>query len=200
VNAGRAAGTNRASRAVRFHEVTVPSVPNVFAMAANPTWFGRPAAMPADLSRVRPEFPALHQTVAGGKPLIYLDNAATTHKPRAVIDAVTRFYERDNYTVHLRLGDDGRVAAIGFEGSGCAISQASASIMTTQAKGETAAGIETAFGELKDILATGKTAADFNELSAFAGVHAFPARVKCATLPWHTVRAAMQQPEPSSGS
>ena len=98
----------------------------------------------------------------------------------------------DNCTVHLRLGDDGRVATIGFEGSGCAISQASASIMTTQSKGKTAAEIESAFGNLKNILATGQTPADFDELSAFAGVHAFPARVKCATLPWHTALAALK--------
>lgn len=105
----------------------------------------------------------------------------------------------DNCTVHLRLGDDGRIAAIGFEGSACTISTASASIMTTRIKNRSAAEIETTFNELKDILATGKTAADFNELSAFAGVHAFPARVKCATLPWHTALAAMKA-EPAGGT
>jgi nitrogen fixation NifU-like protein len=100
----------------------------------------------------------------------------------------------DNCTVYLRLGDEGRVAAIGFDGSACTISTASASIMTTRIKGKTPAEIETTFGHLKDILATGKTPEEFDELSAFAGVHAFPARVKCATLPWHTALAAMKQP------
>jgi cysteine desulfurase/selenocysteine lyase len=71
--------------------------------------------MSADLSRVRPEFPALHQTVAGGKPLIYLDNAATTHKPRVVIDAVTRFYERDNSNVHRGLHALSMRATDGYE-------------------------------------------------------------------------------------
>jgi cysteine desulfurase/selenocysteine lyase len=58
--------------------------------------------MISDFSRARADFPALHQTVHG-KPLVYLDNAATTHKPRAVIDALTRFYEKDNSNVHRGL-------------------------------------------------------------------------------------------------
>jgi cysteine desulfurase/selenocysteine lyase len=52
---------------------------------------------------LRAQFPALHQTMQGGKPLVYLDNAATTHKPRAVLDALARFYERDNANVHRGL-------------------------------------------------------------------------------------------------
>ncbi len=59
--------------------------------------------MPADFSLLRADFPVLHQTLAGGRPLVYLDNAATTHKPRAVIDALSRFYERDNSNVHRGL-------------------------------------------------------------------------------------------------
>ena len=51
---------------------------------------------------LRPHFPALHQTV-NGKPLVYLDNGATSHKPRAVIDALVRYYERDNSNVHRGL-------------------------------------------------------------------------------------------------
>lgn len=58
--------------------------------------------MNADLSNLRVDFPVLDQHV-GGHPLVYLDNAATTHKPRAVIDAVARFYERDNSNVHRGL-------------------------------------------------------------------------------------------------
>ena len=100
----------------------------------------------------------------------------------------------DNCTVFLRLDDAGRIAAVGFDGSGCAISTASASIMTTQIKGKTAAEVETAFAGLKDILATGQAPDDFNELAAFAGVHAFPARIKCATLAWHAALEAFQQP------
>jgi len=51
---------------------------------------------------LRHDFPALHQQVHG-KPLVYLDNAATTHKPRAVIEAIARYYERDNSNVHRGL-------------------------------------------------------------------------------------------------
>ena len=58
--------------------------------------------MSADFSAVRADFPALHQTVHG-KPLVYLDNAATTHKPQAVIDALAAYYERDNSNVHRGL-------------------------------------------------------------------------------------------------
>jgi nitrogen fixation NifU-like protein len=99
----------------------------------------------------------------------------------------------DNCTVHLRLDGD-RIAEIGFEGSGCAISQASASIMTTQVKGHTVAEAEAAFKGFKEILATGKAADELNILAAFAGVHAFPARLKCATLPWHAALEATRQP------
>ncbi|HEX9050582.1 MAG TPA: aminotransferase class V-fold PLP-dependent enzyme, partial [Anaeromyxobacter sp.] len=59
----------------------------------------RPAAPPLDPAAIRAEFPILRQTVRG-KPLVYLDNAATTQKPRAVIDAVRRYYEEDNANVH----------------------------------------------------------------------------------------------------
>src|SRR5580698_7498434 len=52
---------------------------------------------------LRAQFPAWHGLVQGGNPLVYLDNAATTHKPRAVLDALARFYERDNANVHRGL-------------------------------------------------------------------------------------------------
>lgn len=55
-----------------------------------------------DVSRIRRDFPALHQNVHG-KPLVYLDNAATSHKPQSVIDAVSHFYERDNSNIHRGL-------------------------------------------------------------------------------------------------
>jgi len=52
---------------------------------------------------LRAQFPALHQTVQNGRPLVYLDNAATTHKPRAVLETLAHFYERDNANVHRGL-------------------------------------------------------------------------------------------------
>src|SRR6185369_2231849 len=101
----------------------------------------------------------------------------------------------DNCTVYLGLDPAGRIAAIGFDGQGCAISQASASVMTTKIKGKTRPEVETVFAGFKDILATGKAPDELNELAAFAGVHAFPARMKCATLAWHAALEALKQPD-----
>lgn len=98
----------------------------------------------------------------------------------------------DKLTVFLRVEGD-RVAEIGFTGSGCAISQASASVMTTVVKGKSRAEIETLF-ETFQKLVTGKLESDpleLGELAAMAGVSQFPARVKCATLGWHTVVSAL---------
>jgi len=101
----------------------------------------------------------------------------------------------DQLTVHVAL-EDGVVEKLGFEGQGCAISTASASLMTEIAKGkpvDEVMAIFDAFHKLvtsdphsePDIGALGK-------LSVFAGVREFPMRVKCATLSWHTLRAALQ--------
>jgi nitrogen fixation NifU-like protein len=100
----------------------------------------------------------------------------------------------DNCTVYLRLEGE-RINEISFEGSGCAISQASASLMTTQLKGKTPAEAAETFREFHDIVTTGRMPEDFNELAAFAGVHTFPARIKCATLAWHAALDALKQPE-----
>jgi len=72
--------------------------------------------VPTDLSHTRAEFPILHQTV-NGKPLVYLDNAATTQKPRAVIDALVRYYERDNSNVHRGLHALSMRATDAYEGA-----------------------------------------------------------------------------------
>ncbi len=104
----------------------------------------------------------------------------------------------DNCTVFLHLDGAGRVDAIGFEGSGCAISQAATSLMTTQVKGKTAPEAETLFNEFKEIVTTGKAPEELSELAAFAGVHAFPARIKCATLGWHAALEALKQPPSAS--
>jgi nitrogen fixation NifU-like protein len=100
----------------------------------------------------------------------------------------------DNCTVHLHLDADDRVDAIGFEGSGCAISQAATSLMTTQVKGKTAAEAEALFNEFKQIVTSGHPPEEISDLAAFAGVHAFPARIKCATLGWHAALEAFKQP------
>jgi SUF system FeS assembly protein, NifU family len=96
----------------------------------------------------------------------------------------------DQCSVYLRLDGD-RIAEITFDGSGCAISQASASLMTTQLKGKTAADAEKLFNEFHDIVTTGKAPDEISDIGAFAGVHAFPARIKCATLGWHAALNAL---------
>ncbi len=89
----------------------------------------------------------------------------------------------DQCSVFLRLDGD-RIADIRFDGAGCAISQASASLMTTQLKGKTAAEAQGLYDEFHRIVTTGEPPEEINDLAAFAGVHAFPARIQCATLGW----------------
>lgn len=95
----------------------------------------------------------------------------------------------DQCNVYLRMDGD-RIAEISFDGSGCAISQASASLMTTQLKGKNIAEAEELFGKFHDIVTSGKEPEEISDLAAFAGVHAFPARIKCATLGWHAALEA----------
>ena len=75
-----------------------------------------PTAVPLDSERLRADFPILHQQVHG-KPLVYLDNAATAQKPRAVIDAISRYYERDNANVHRGVHDLSERATRAYEGA-----------------------------------------------------------------------------------
>lgn len=99
----------------------------------------------------------------------------------------------DHYTLYLKIVDD-TIVDISFEGSGCAISKASASVMTTLVKGRTKSEAGKMFetfrllvtGELKDV-----SYETLGKLGAFAGVSEFPARVKCASLAWHTMHSAM---------
>ena len=97
----------------------------------------------------------------------------------------------DQCNVYIRLEDD-KVAEISFDGSGCAISQASASLMTTQVKGKTAAEVKQLYDEFHEIVTTGKEPEEISDIAAFAGVHTFPARIKCATLSWHATLNALK--------
>lgn len=97
----------------------------------------------------------------------------------------------DECNVYLQLDGD-RITALSFDGSGCAISQASASLMTTQIKGKTAAETQKLFDEFHHIVTTGEAPAEISDLAAFAGVHTFPARIKCATLGWHAALNAIK--------
>ena len=99
----------------------------------------------------------------------------------------------DKLTVYLRM-HDGRIADVAFEGSGCAISIASASLMTERVRGNTSAEARTLHAALHALL-TGRDAvldaSALGKLAALAGVREYPARVKCATLAWHTLLAAL---------
>ncbi|MGI9107611.1 MAG: Fe-S cluster assembly sulfur transfer protein SufU [Pyrinomonadaceae bacterium] len=100
----------------------------------------------------------------------------------------------DQLTVYLQMEDD-RITEVSFEGSGCAISKASASMMTQTVKGKTRAEAETFFDEFHRMV-TGEldeeaTPNNLGRLKIFAGVREFPARVKCASLSWHTLHAAL---------
>src|SRR6478736_8402414 len=99
----------------------------------------------------------------------------------------------DHFTVYLDLEDDS-IRDISFQGSGCAISKASASMMTQTLKGKTRAEAEKLFGKFHDLV-TGHghpPETEIGKLTVFSGVSEFPARVKCATLAWHTLQAALE--------
>jgi nitrogen fixation protein NifU and related proteins len=101
----------------------------------------------------------------------------------------------DKITLFLELEHD-RVKNVSFQGSGCAISTASASVMTESVKGKTLAEVEALF-EVFHQMVMGKppaagNAPELGKLAVFSGVSEFPARVKCATLAWHTLHAALQ--------
>lgn len=101
----------------------------------------------------------------------------------------------DRITLDLNIVD-GVVSEVGFQGSGCAISTASASMMTETLKGKTESEIEALFQRFHDLV-TGQAAAaadpqSLGKLAVFSGVRDYPVRVKCATLCWHTLRAALR--------
>jgi nitrogen fixation NifU-like protein len=103
----------------------------------------------------------------------------------------------DRVKIYLVLDDQGRIADIKFEGKGCAISQASASLMTDMLIGRTTAEAEKLMGGFLHLVKgeadTGELDADDRErLEVMAGVSAFPMRVKCATLAWHTMKSALE--------
>jgi nitrogen fixation protein NifU and related proteins len=107
----------------------------------------------------------------------------------------------DQLTVYMQLEDE-VVRDISFEGSGCAISKAAASMMTQSVKGKSKQEAEALFGEFHRMvtgeLDTEATANQLGRLTIFAGVRDFPARVKCASLSWHTMHAALNNQEVTS--
>lgn len=99
----------------------------------------------------------------------------------------------DEFTLHLRLDHD-VIADAGFEGAGCAISTASASLLTEAIKGKRVDEARALFANMRHLLTgegEGAPPGDIGKLQVLAGVKAFPMRVKCASLPWHTFIAAL---------
>jgi nitrogen fixation NifU-like protein len=108
----------------------------------------------------------------------------------------------DQFAVYVNLDDSGNIAEIGFQGDGCAIAKASASIMTTQVKGKTKEEAHRLKTEFQKML-TGELNPESDEhhlgkLTMFSGVQEYPVRVKCATLAWHTLDAALKGEEAAS--
>jgi nitrogen fixation NifU-like protein len=105
----------------------------------------------------------------------------------------------DRLTIYVKL-QDGVISDVSFQGSGCAISVASASLLTESVKGRSVAEAEKLFGTMHAMLTRDDSDVDvasLGKLGALSGVRAFPARVKCASLCWHTLDAALhRQTEP----
>lgn len=103
----------------------------------------------------------------------------------------------DRYTLYVRVKDD-VIEDVSFTGSGCAISKASASLMSSIVKKKTLKEVDQLFGRFHDLVTGNKGAVapeELGKLAVFAGVSEFPARVKCASLAWHTLKAVLKNQE-----
>lgn len=128
---------------------------------------------------------------------VILDHSKRPRNFRVLEDATTHAdgYNPlcgDRLTLYLRMNGD-QIGDIAFKGSGCAISTASASILTETLKGKTRAQAEGLFERFHGLV-TGNSnggGAELGKLAVFSGVSEFPARVKCATLAWHTLKSAL---------
>ena len=105
----------------------------------------------------------------------------------------------DKVTIYLKLSDKGLIEDLAFQGRGCAISTASASMMTEVLKGKTEIEAEALFGAFHQMCTSDDAPSvsealqdDFDRLQVMSGVRHYPMRVKCATLAWHTMKAALE--------
>lgn len=100
----------------------------------------------------------------------------------------------DHYAVHLKVRDD-LIEDVGFEGAGCAISKASTSIMLESLRGKTTTEANELFEKIHDLFTEEREVdhEDLGKIEVLAGVKEFPMRVKCATLSWHIMKAALSQ-------
>src|SRR5262249_212035 len=97
----------------------------------------------------------------------------------------------DQLKLYLAMDGD-TIKDISFLGSGCCISKASASLLTESVKGRSKVDVQKMFEQVHDMVTTGPVLGEVGKLAVFAGVHKFPARVKCAILAWHAVMAALK--------
>ncbi len=141
--------------------------------------------------------------MAEGKHALYeqtiLDHAKNPRNQRAMEDATHAVEGHnplcgDHLTISVKLDGD-LIEDISFEGRGCAISKASSSLLTILAKGKTKAEAQTMFDQFKQMVTADSDAPvdeeALGDLAAFSGIRAFPARVKCATLAWQALLAAL---------
>jgi len=105
----------------------------------------------------------------------------------------------DRLTLYVQVDGD-RITDVAFEGAGCAISKASASLMTEAVKGQTIDGARALFDRFHHMVTASmdQPLDDFGKLSAFEGVRQFPVRIKCASLAWHTLKAALARESKAS--
>lgn len=131
---------------------------------------------------------------------VILDHSRKPRNFRKIEDANRRAVGNnplcgDRVTVYVRLVD-GKLADVSFEGDGCAISKSSASMMTDAVKGKSEEQVESLFEKFHKMV-TGESVDEstLGKLAVFAGVSQFPVRVKCASLGWHTLHAALEGSE-----
>jgi nitrogen fixation protein NifU and related proteins len=107
----------------------------------------------------------------------------------------------DQLTVWLKVEDD-TITDVSFQGMGCAISRASASLMTAAVKGKSRRQVEELFRQFHGLVTGGEAGPSetLGKLAVFSGVSEYPIRVKCASLPWHTLKAALDNPVDSRSS
>ena len=105
----------------------------------------------------------------------------------------------DQLTLYAQVSPDGHLEDVAFQGSGCAISKASASLMTDHVKGKTLDEIDADFERFHELVTSSPNdepdTGDLGKLAVFAGVREYPMRVKCATLAWHALKAALDGDE-----
>ena len=133
---------------------------------------------------------------------VILDHNKNPRNFREMADATSRIegYNPlcgDHYTIYLQLDGD-TIKDVSFTGNGCAISKASASVMSSTVKGKTTGEAQQLFDVFHRLVTGdpgGLSADELGRLAAFSGVSEFPARVKCATLAWHTLNTALKGQE-----